>query len=346
MKKYFLWFGKAFIAIITAFLIITVFCFFYCNYPSHYTTPSKSTDYYWDKNALSIRGTEGFALSRTDDNGYVNTYPNIGNSVDVLLMGSSHTEGFNVNETENYAYNLNKLLNENGLNMYAYNIAVSGHTMSHCLNNLDNAVSEYKPSEYVFIETNSLEIPLDELQKLDDGSFERLPSYDSGWVAFMQKSDFIRQMYAQFNNLMNQSVANATEEVSVNSNTSVFDDKKQQALSEYEYYLDKAIKKVKDTADKSGCKIVIMYIPNLGFDYYGNVVDLQLTEKGEIFETLCQKYDVPLINMYSAFAEMYINTNNLPQGFSNTAVGKGHINKYGHSVIAEELCEFIMEENK
>lgn len=346
MKKICFWFIKAFVAGVIAFFIISIFCFFYCNYPAHYTTPSKSTDYYWDKNALSIRGTEGFAFSRTDENGYVNTYPDKSDEIDILLMGSSHTEGFNVGETENYAYVLNELLNDNEQDMYAYNIGVSGHTLSRCFNNLDNAVSEFEPSKYIAIETTSLEIPLEDLQKLDDGTFDTLPSYDSGLIFFLQKSDFLRQMYSQFSNLMAQNNSNDTEIVVVDSDNAITDEKQKQDLSEYEIYLEKAIKKASDIAKQNDCELCITYIPQVQFDYEGKALDLQISEKGKLFESLCEEYDITLINMHSTFMEMYNETYILPQGFSNTAVGEGHINKYGHSEIAKELYRHITEEKK
>jgi hypothetical protein len=43
---------------------------------------------------------------------------------------------------------------------------------------------------------------------------------------------------------------------------------------------------------------------------------------------------------------MYNSTYHLPRGFSNTAPGEGHTNKYGHACIAQELYKHIAKEEK
>lgn len=345
MKKVCTWFAKAFIAVVLSFCIISVFCYFYCNYPSHYTTPSHSTDYYWDKNAITIRGTEGFALSKTDAKGYVNTYPEKNDEIDILLMGSSHTEGFNVASDKNYAYVLNKLMNDNDAGMYAYNIGVSGHTLSRCFNNLEYAINEFNPTKYISIETTSLEIPLDDLIKLDNGTYDTLPSYDSGIASLMQKSDFLRQMYSQLSNVLEQG--------NTDTNTVVDDMEKQpegytsnEDNSEYQGYLESTLKKASSVAESNGCELIITYIPPLEFNYEGDIEKTQLSEYEKIFKNLCEKYNITVIDMRSAFTDLYNETYNLPQGFSNTVVGEGHINEYGHAEIAKELYEYITEDKK
>lgn len=345
MKKVCTWFAKALVAVVLSFCIISAFCYFYCNYPSHYTTPSHSTDYYWDKNAITIRGTEGFAFTKTDSNGYVNTYPAPKDDIDILLMGSSHTEGFNVASDKNYAYILNKLMYDNDYDMYTYNIGTSGHTLSRCFNNLENAVNEFKPAKYISIETTSLEIPLDDLVKLDNGTYDTLPSYDTGIVSVLQKSDFLRQMYSQLSNILEQG--------NVDTNTVIDDTEKQYEdvvvendYSEYKSYLENTLKQVSVIAENNGCKLIITYIPQLECDYEGEIVESKVSEYEIIFKTLCEKYDITIIDMHSSFVEMYNETYRLPQGFSNTTVGKGHINEYGHTEIAKELYEYITEEIK
>lgn len=348
MKKTLLWFAKAFLAAFTAFCIISVFCFFYCNQPSHHTTPTKSTDYYWDKNSLSFIGTEGFAFTKTDENGYVNTYPKKDDEIDILLMGSSHTEGFNVDENENYAYLLNNLLTENNKNMYAYNIGTSGHTLSRCLRNLESATNEFKPSKYIIIETSSLEIPLSDLEKLDEGTLDVLPSYDSGIVYYLQKSDFLRRVYSQFSNVMKQNTPNENATPQSDDTDNSLSDNPSNTSSAveanpYDIYLEKALKNASNIAKENGCELVILYNAEIKIDYNGNVEALQVSENGEKFQAMCEKYDIAIINMYPVFSQAYDETNKLPQGFSNTEVGRGHINKHGHSEIAKELYRYITE---
>ena len=45
--------------------------------------------------------------------------------------------------------------------------------------------------------------------------------------------------------------------------------------------------------------------------------------------------------MTDSFRDLYATEHHLAHGFINTAVGSGHLNKYGHRVIAEKLAEVI-----
>ncbi len=342
MKKIYLWFFKAIVSVVVSFCIISVFCFFYCNYPIRLSSQTNSTDYYWQKNDLSIRGTEGFAYSKVDENGFVNTFANNIAEIDILLMGSSHTEGFNVCEKQNYAYLLNELFKNSGYDMCAYNIGISGHTTARCFNNLENAIKEFKPNDYVVVEATDLEIPLSDLKSLDSGTFEVLTSYDSGVIYTLQKSDFLRQVYSQMSNALKQNNTNADTDVKseLGEAANAIDDE----LEEYSLLLEKTIKKVSEISKKYDCQLIINYIPGLDFDYEGNVLDLQMDVKDELFVSLCEKYDIKLVNMYSSFVDVYNDTYHLPRGFSNTSVGEGHTNKYGHSAIANEIYRCITED--
>ena len=75
MKKTCLWMTKACFACLLSFLIVSLFCHFYYNLPSRSEVPSQATDYGWSAHHSAYRGTEGFAHTQTDENGYINTYP-------------------------------------------------------------------------------------------------------------------------------------------------------------------------------------------------------------------------------------------------------------------------------
>ena len=47
--------------------------------------------------------------------------------------------------------------------------------------------------------------------------------------------------------------------------------------------------------------------------------------------------------MSQQFLDYYRQNNILLHGFSNTHIGEGHYNKYGHAVIADVLYNTIME---
>lgn len=102
---------KLFISIILTFLFLTIFCYFYYNIPSHEEVLDSSTDYKWEANKFYSRGTEGFAFGKTNNDGYINIedYKEDTN-VDILILGSSHMESYEVLLNETTTSQLNSLL--------------------------------------------------------------------------------------------------------------------------------------------------------------------------------------------------------------------------------------------
>lgn len=91
-----------------------------------------------------------------DSNGYNNAYYverglDVGD-VDVLIMGSSHAEAFQVPMRSNFTYLLN-LRFENDLDRIKfYNCARSGHSFSINASRCDDALSLFKPRRYPALE--------------------------------------------------------------------------------------------------------------------------------------------------------------------------------------------------
>ena len=54
---------------LVAGIILTAFCFLYYNVPVHVKCEDKTTDYVWEKNKFYSRGTEGFAMGKTNNEG-------------------------------------------------------------------------------------------------------------------------------------------------------------------------------------------------------------------------------------------------------------------------------------
>ncbi len=337
MKKTFLWFTKAFIAGLIAFGIVSGLCFFYYNLPIHHENKSGATDYLWDKEHLSFRGTEGFAFTKTDENGFVNTFPAKKDTIDVLIMGSSHAEGFNVSADENLTYVLNQKFEQNNCDKYAYNIGTSGHSFLMCLRNLNNAIREYQPEDCVVIELPRLDFDIVKLRKFDNGTLEVLSSHNSGLMYFLQKSDFLRLVYSQISNFTNQD----TDSTAIVAEQQYFgtDD-----WTEYCTIVDKMLSEAAETTAKNNCRLIVYHSPEMRVDYSGNIIPREFSQQQKFFIDTCQKYDIGFIDMFPEYEEMYNETKHLPQGFTNTKISEGHTNKYGHRRIGEKLYEFINEE--
>lgn len=336
MKKEFLksvltWFGKLCVAGAAVIIVLSVVSFFYSYTGIHVTNESGATDYTWQKNQLMLNMKEGFSFVKMDENGFNNvTVPEDG--VDILLMGSSHMEAYQVKQNENCA----ALLNEYIPDLFTYNIGVSGHTIYRLADNIEAALGEYRPEKYVILETNTVSLSIAEMQKVLDGSASAIKSYDSGLLFYLQKIPAFKPLYNQLENWLD-----AKTEASEN------EEKKETVIPEnYEAVLTEFMKSISDSANEYGVIPVIFYAPNESLTKDGNLVFATDEKYFEIYKGVCEKSGIIFIDMSPFFLDLYENSNVLAHGFPNTAVGVGHLNRYGHKMIAEVLASEIAEKEE
>ena len=121
------------------------------------------------------RGTEGFAFGKTDANGYNNL------------------EAIDKNELMRCSWVLSHI--------EEYNIGVSNHALSRCLNNFETAVNEYSSADYIVIETTSIKPSISDMKKLEDSTFARLATLTNPIVIGLQKIPLFRRFYARISNI-------------------------------------------------------------------------------------------------------------------------------------------------
>jgi len=326
MKKFIKWFAKAVVSGILAFAILTGFCFLYYNVPVHSTTTDGATDYSWEKNKFYSRGTEGFAIGKTNNEGYVNTFDyKEGTEVDVLIMGSSHMEGYNVPMSDSTAGRLTKMMSDD----VVYNIAVSQHTFINCADNLEAAVEKYKPSKYVIIEALELYYSDEKIQDVLDSNVEELESHSGGIIGLLQKNQFFRLMYSQLKGFLRNQ-------------------KEEQILTSYKPRINidlynKMLSELSETANKYGAKLIVLHQNNLILNDNGNLTPSIDDVDRNSFKTVCENNGVDFVDMTDIFIENYNKTHILPHGFTNTSVESGHLNKHGHKLVADTLYNLIGE---
>lgn len=306
-----------------SFLILNAFSFFYYNTPPRIEDESGSVDYKWPANSFYSRGTEGNAYGKVNNDGFNNVFDYDKNlDIDILLMGSSHLEGFNTAQK----YNIANILNEN-TNDLTYNIGISEHTLLNCVSDLESAIKKYKPNKYVVIETMNVSFYEGEVTNCLNGK-GKLSSFSSPLMDFLQNFKYLKLLFTQYNNTKghNSGLKNSG---SVNNN---------ELLTEL---FEKANKICKD----NNIELIILYHPTLSFDNEGNVNAVYNREDMNIFKNVCIENDIHFINMEDTFINAYKTNKVLPHGFNNTVPGSGHLNKYGHEMIAMEIKKFV-EENE
>jgi hypothetical protein len=313
---------------IIAFLFLNIFCLAYYNIPVHIKTKTSATDYVWEKYAYYSKMTEGFGYGKMNNEGFNNLQDyNAQQSIDILIMGSSHMEGTNVPQDKTVAALLNE--NFNG-SKHVYNIGISGHDFPHIVNNIEAAVQYYKPNDYIVIEISSMQFNIQDLKKSINKTLIQIPSYDNKVMFFLQKIPYLRLLYSQYKHF----VGNDEENEPKKSDT-VFD------KTTYTTILDTVMKKLYQVSIEHDIKIIIFYHPYLILDNNGSVSEDTVYEYLEIFKNACLGNDIIFLNMADCFFEEYNNNYILPHGFSNTVIGMGHLNKNGHRLIANRLFRKI-----
>ena len=316
-----------------AFLVLTCFCYLYYNIPVHYATTDGVTDYKWESNVFYSRGTEGIAWGKTNNEGYTNMFDfSTGVQTDILIMGSSHMEAYQVAMNESTASRLNALFSD----YFVYNIGVSGHNFLTCVCNLEAAINKYHPSKYVVIETGSISFSDEALEKAIEGTVAEIPSHTEGIVGLLQKNQYLRLLYAQMEGYKKKQATSGNEienEVITTANPKEGN----------KILLGQLLEKISFIAEKGDTKLIIVYHPSIKV---GTDTSLQLLgDRNAVsqFEGLCSKYGIYFLDMSDRFLQEYKDTYSLPYGFVNTSVGSGHLNKYGHAMIADELYKLISE---
>ena len=329
MKKIKAWLLKAVISGSIAFLGLTAFCFVYFNTPVHQETVDGATDYSWEYNKFYSKATEGFAFGRTNNEGYLNRFDYTGNEeVDILVMGSSHMEAYQVSLHESTAARLGELLSDD----VVYNIGVSGHNFLVCADNLAAAIAKYKPRKYVILETSSLSFTDEQLIAAINESVPDIPSHSGGIIGILQKNQFLRLGYTQIQSFSRKGKApddtKSGDPMVVKRNLELYND---------------LLTKLSNTVSENGAQLIIVYQSNLKVNEDGSATCSADPELTASFTDLCKKNNILFLDMSPYFMQYYEETHILPHGFWNTSVGSGHLNKYGHEIIACAVYELIKE---
>ena len=311
------WISKLIISLVISFIILNVVTFVYYNVPLRSEVKDEVTEYKWPADSFYSRFTEGIAWGKTNNDGYNNLFdydPN--KKINNILMGSSHAEGFNIAQNENIASRLNELTNT-----YTYNIGISEHTLPICLSNLENVIQKYKPSDYVIIETMTISFYDQQINdSLNDNV--HLNTISNRYIDFLQNFKYLKLVYSQLDNL------------SANTNVA----SQMQAVTNSEL-LNKMFVKAKETCDKNGVKLIIVFHPTLSIYSKNNVTSNYNIEDMGVFEDACKQNGIIFVNMENDFINNYYSTYELPHGFINTKPGEGHLNRIGHELIAIRLKE-------
>lgn len=321
-------------AVIAALCVLNAFCTWYYNPTAYDHDDARTTDTTREAGAFTSRATEGNAWAVIDSKGYNNTDSQTSaDSISVLMMGSSHTEALNVAQDESASYLLNDMLS-NDLGGNVYNIGISAHRFARNAANLDRALAEFAPTDYVVIEAADLVLSDSELNRALTDSFKRQEATDIPLPEWIYNQPLAKASYNQLQALLE--AASIDDEALDASGTA------QAITADYQMQLTSLISQMEATADAYGVELIIYYHPHLVLQNDGTATSDASVQELEAFRVACDEAGVTFINMEDAFLAEYAESFTLPHGFNNTLMGSGHLNANGHRMVAETLYETIM----
>ncbi|MBR1391482.1 MAG: hypothetical protein IJ567_08610 [Lachnospiraceae bacterium] len=334
-KTGFIWCVKAIAAGITAFCILALFCVFYYNPPIHVVSGDKATCYKREPGSFWARATEGMAWGKIDQNGYNNSESvwETG-EVDLLMMGSSQTEGLYVRADQCASSLLNGMFSEDGRGYQVYNIGMSAHTVYQNANNLQQAMEVYQPKRYVAIETGSVSYDILQYLAIEDGSFENLTLQEyPPVIAFAEKIPYVKLLYQQWKNYRNKE--GGSEALSPGED--VYDSAGAAGRT------GKLLDYMNDRVTAEGCTLILYYIPEVAFDEQGNMYFASDANTRESYGQMCREKGILFVDMADVLQRAYDEDHEVGAGFANTTVGYGHLNAKGHRMLANAIYEVIAE---
>ena len=306
--------------------------------PVHIPNERGGTDYVWKPASFWCIATEGCAFGRHDAEGFNNLTPV--DHPDILVLGSSHMEAHNVMQSENLCTLLDeKLAGE----FRVFNMGMSGHTLDKICGYIPEAVSAFseKP-QVVVLETETCRIDMETVRAIEEGTLEVTPSRHEGILAALQMSPFFRQMYKQligglYDQLLQKNrpqLPKAARAPETESAETAPDPEPCKRLLSY-------LQNIQETC---GVQIVLFYHPQAAFSRDGSV-RFYPEQESALFAEHAAAYGIVFLDAADRFEELYANEKKVPHGFSNHAIGWGHLNPDGHRVLAEmlytQMCDMI-----
>ncbi len=325
--------GRFCLSGILAFAGLTLFCALYYHLPARMEDSDGVTDFRWAGHAFYSRGTEGFAAGRTNNEGYINALDyETGDSVDILIIGSSHMEALQVPMQETTTAILTRQLPE----LTVYNVGLSNHDFLTCVRHLPAALEKYHPRRFAIIETVNLIFSDYEFENVLRG-IEKEAEVHHRLYEIVQKNHYLRLLYSQLESYR-KSKAGALADNADNISDSLDSEPKNNAAA-----VNTFLSHLHELAEKAGTNLIIAYHPKVSINADGSLQVWSDVSTMRQFDELCRQNGIGFLDMSNRIQEEYCINHVLPYGFINSAIGSGHFNADGHRMFADELIRTMSE---
>lgn len=325
VKKLFSYFG----IFLLASFVANGICYFYYSPAIQIANHEKFTDL---KNVTSNHnphGDEGYGNISIDENGFNNQVGFDIAEARLVCIGSSQTEAQHVKSDENYV----SLINQAYPDARAYNIGISASTFSSTFVRMTPLKEKFPVAEAFIFEINALPPSLENLRQMEQILVaDRIEEKDISWkngnviLKAVGTIPLCRLLWRQYDHHRKNANAKPPENTALDTDA-------------YEYYLRRVLSLGKEKAGNT--RLIIFSLPKTNLAKDGAVEIAQDLGKNEIFKKVCADLDIAYVDMASPFKAAYAEEHVLPYGFLNSPIGTGHLNIYGHRIIADTLAKVL-----
>lgn len=296
----------------------------------HSTNPTGATDFVFQPYQLWTSFNEGFAWTRLDEDSFHNPVGAKNQPVDILLMGSSQMFAVYVPAGQSTGERLNAMLPD----LHTYNIGMAEHQFHTCVGNIASAVAQYHPARYVILETDSVSLSMDDMKNVLEGTYAEIASQDSGMLYLLQR--YVPAAKVIYRQLVSWLPAATTASMEEDNHTS----------AEFHDVVNSYFAKAVEPVAASGARLIIFYHPGTEIDADGRIVFDTDPNALVAFREGCEENGILFVDMTEDFQTLFDQRHKLPYGFINSRVGKGHLNGYGHDIIAWRLWDTILRDQE
>ena len=316
------------LALLAGFCLVNALCFGYERQPGWLDTPNGAATSVWRPGAVIVHGTEGYGISKVDENGFLNPDGTLAERY-VLMMGASHTQGKEVSPEQRYSTLVNDYFSGDSGLLAAYNIASDGHFLPSQIQHFKAAVAAFPNAEAITIEIGSTDFSAQELHDAqnqaayvpDNGDFKDLSPVSRLKLAAKEGIPLLALLKKNVQTLRAQAAEDS------------------EGRYDYETELDAALALIRAEFDGP---IAFVYHPTTEIQPDGTV-KLGYSNTWDIFCGVCEKNGIDVIDTGTRFQMLYEIEGQLPYGFANTTPGEGHLNALGHRILAEEIIAYLEE---
>lgn len=312
------------IAFVIAVILTSIFSYGYRFYGINTFDPTGSTDFKWNAYQFKSNFEEGFSWIRTDENGYNNDYRP--DTIDVLLMGGSHMEANQVMPHQKASYLLGEMTDYS-----VYNIGMTDHTLFMCLDNLENALDEYKPTRYVVIQMSFLNLIDDGAREILSGDRQKKQLHTNSSVpVFLRKIPSVMLVYRQLRDKLNVELYNSVS--STEKDPQIID----------KNLLNEVLMNSASICGKKEVELILAYTPEIVINPDGKIGRNDNMEEVSLMKRLSEDNGIIFYDMFDDMMAGFDSDYKIPFGFNNTRIDYGHLNPYGHRLLAKGLSDIIM----